>query len=353
LALLPAIAPRFDLTLVTPDGEGSVFNLLPRPASPELRVPIAEARRLAIRSDRGEVEMGTANPSAWATRFGWDRFGLFADFEVGGVTFSLRWIPPGEFVMGSPEDEPGRYSDEGPQHRVTIGRGFWLGATPVTQGQYAAVTGDRPSRFELAGDQAPVERVSWQDSRDFCRTLAEKVTDFDTELSFRLPSEAEWEYACRAGTTSALYTGPLTIKGERNGPELDSIAWYGGNSGVDYEGGYDSSDWPEKQYEHNRAGTHPVGEKDPNPWGLYDMLGNVWEWCQDVWHDNYEGAPSDDSAWGVEGGSRVHRGGGWLNRARDCRCAYRGYWGPGDCSILLGFRLVLAPRATGDAGPFS
>ena len=107
---------------------------------------------------------------------------MFADFGVGGVTFPLRWIPPGEFVMGSPEDEPGRWADEGPQHRVTIGRGFWLGETPVTQGQYAAVTGQRPSKFKHAGDQAPVEQVSWEDCRAFCQTLATKVTELDREL---------------------------------------------------------------------------------------------------------------------------------------------------------------------------
>ena len=355
LALLPAVAPRFDLALVNRDGDGSLLNLLPRD-DPELRVPVHGARTVAIRSDRGELELAALEPPEWATRFGWDRFGMFADFEVGGVTFPLRWIPPGEFVMGSPEDEAGRWDDEGPQHRVTVGRGFWLGAMPVTQGQYAAVTGDRPSEFRNAGDQAPVEQVSWEDCQKFCQDLPEKVTDLDAELEFRLPAEAEWEYACRAGATTALYTGPLTIEGENNGPELNPIAWYGGNSGVDYEGGRDSSDWPNRQYEHTRAGTHPVGEKQPNAWGLYDMLGNVWEWCQDEWHDNYEGAPNDGSAWGSEGlygRYCVYRGGGWACYARDCRCAYRHYWEPDIRDDYLGFRLVLAARVNGGIRPFS
>jgi formylglycine-generating enzyme required for sulfatase activity len=293
----------------------------------------------------------------WATRFGWDRFGLFADCEVGGVTFPLRWIPPGEFVMGSPEDEPGRWPDEGPQHRVTVGHGFWLGETPVTQGQYAAVTGQRPSYFKHAGDQTPVEQVGWDDCREFCRKLTEDLNrernDPDPEIAFRLPTEAEWEYACRAGSTAALYKGPLTIEGDYTGPELDAIAWYGGNSGVDYEGGVDSSTWGEKQYEHTHAGTHPVGQKDPNRWGLYDMLGNVWEWCEDAWHDKYEDIPTDGGARGGDGRDRVCRGGSWANHARYCRCAYRGGWGPGGRDRSLGFRLVLAARDNGGARSFS
>ncbi len=353
VALLPAVAPRFDLALVREDGGGELLNLLPQPGPAALRVPISVARQLALRSDRGELELELVTPPPWVTRFGWDRCGLFADFAVDGVTFPLRWIPPGEFVMGSPEDEPGRYPDEGPQHRVTVGQGFWLGETPVTQGQYTAVTGQRPSNFRNAGDQAPVEQVSWEDCRTFCQTLASKVTDLDPACAFRLPTEAEWEYACRAGTTSALYTGPLTIVGDCNGPELDAIAWYGGNSGVDYDGGYDSSSWPQKQYEHTHAGTHPVRQKRPNAWGLYDMLGNVWEWCEDVWHGNFDGAPTDGSAWLGEGALRVCRGGGWLDYARYCRCSYRAPGGPGYRSNFLGFRLVLAVRVKEDIRPFS
>ena len=114
-----------------------------------------------------------------------------------------------------------------------------------------------------------------------------------------LPSEAQWEYACRAGTETALYSGNLEILGERNAPALDPIAWYGGNSGVDFDlkDGHDSSDWSEKQYPHTRAGTRPVKLKRVNPWGLYDLLGNVWEWTQDPWHVSYQGAPANGSAW--------------------------------------------------------
>jgi formylglycine-generating enzyme required for sulfatase activity len=244
-ALIPAISPRFDVLLTHEEAQRSVVNLLPRPQKSPVHVAATDARHVVMRSDRGQLELLPIQPPEWASRFGWDRFGLFAEFEVGDVAFPLRWIPPGEFDMGSPEDEPGRWNVEGPRHRVTIGRGFWLATTPVTQAQYAAVTGQRPSRFKNAGDQAPVEQVIWDDCRKFCDELKKKIAESDKEskhkLTFRLPSEAEWEYACRAGTTSALYTGPLTIKGENNGPELDAIAWYGGNSGVDYEGAQDSS----------------------------------------------------------------------------------------------------------------
>ena len=320
---------------------------------------IREARTIRLDSDRGRLEIAAVPPPPWATRFGWDRCGLFADCEVAGAIFPLRWIPPGEFTMGSPEDEPGRWSDEGPQHCVTIEQGFWLGETPVTQAQYAALTGQRPSFFEHAGNQAPVEQVSWQDCREFCQELTKALrresppaqTAPEPDEAFRLPTEAEWEYACRAGTTTALYTGPLTIKADYDGPELDPIAWYGGNSGVDYEGGYDSSGWKGKQYEHTHAGTHTVGQKAPNPWGLYDMLGNVWEWCEDVWRE-YEAAPADSDTRGDEGRLRVLRGGCWAFLARGCRCAYRLYWEPGLRGQSLGFRLVLAARDNRGIGPF-
>ncbi len=342
LALVPAHTPSVSLT----------FREKAEQRNVDLRTDREEGRgcalaspdRIEVASDSCELVLEARKVSPWATRFGWDGYGLFADFEASGATFAMRWIPPGEFMMGSPEDEPGRFDREGPQRRVTIGQGFWLGQTPVTQGQYGAVTGDRPSHFRHAGDRAPVEQVSWEDCREFCKRVAGKVGGAKDSLDFRLPSEAEWEYACRAGTNTALYTGPLTIEGENHGPELDAIAWYGGNSGVDYEGGHDSSDWLEKQHDHNRAGTHPVGLKACNPWGLYDVLGNVYEWCEDVWQDSYQGAPDDGSAWHSEGRSRVYRGGGWALDARRCRCASRYGWRPGIRNDLVGFRLVLAAQ---------
>ena len=199
-----------------------ISQILKGQSSLRLRIENADSIRLA--TDCSELIIDSKEAPPWATRFGWDSCGLFAQFKVEGIAFDLRWIPPGEFMMGSPEDEQGRYDHEGPQHRVTVGTGFWLGSTPVTQGQYAAVAGQHPSEFKHAGDRAPVERVSWENCREFCRTLKKKVDDLDDNLAFRLPTEAQWEYACRAGTTTALYTGALTIKGENNGPELDTIA---------------------------------------------------------------------------------------------------------------------------------
>jgi formylglycine-generating enzyme required for sulfatase activity len=183
-----------------------------------------------------------------------------------------------------------------------------------------------------------METVSWDDVQRFLRRINERIPG----LGLVLPTEAQWEYACRAGTETALYSGDLAIRGERDAPALDPIAWYGGNSGVDFEldNGEDSSSWPDKQHPHERAGTHPVGLKQANPWGLYDMLGNVWEWTQDHWHDNYEGAPDDGSAWedSDAGAGRVVRGGSWGGSARHVRAAYRGQSRPDGRYDALGFR---------------
>ncbi len=254
-----------------------------------------------------------------------------------GMTF-VR-IPAGNFTMGSPDGEPGRYGNEGPQHGVTISQAFELQTTEVTQGQWEAVMGTNPSRFKNAGKDAPVEQVSWEDCQEFVRKLNER----DPGKGYRLPTEAEWEYACRAGTSTALYSGPLTIRGANNGPELDAVAWYGGNSGVSYEGGLDSSGWPEKQYNHTKAGTHPVGQKKPNSWGLYDMLGNVWEWCSD-WYDEYPSGSVTDPRGPSSGSLRVDRGGGWGDGARYCRAADRGGIGTGYRGCELGFRLARSAR---------
>ncbi len=266
---------------------------------------------------------------AWAETFGVDVYGIFAGVTVGEAPQLLRWIEPGSFQMGSPEGELGRWSGEGPQHEVTIRNGFWLGQTPITQAFYEAVIGKNPSGFQGDG-RRPVETVSWHDAVACCGRLNQLLSELG-DLHARLPSEAEWEYACRAGTTEALYNRQELTSESGACPNLDELAWYYANSGNT---------------------THPVGQKLPNAWGLYDMLGNVWEWCEDVWHDNYQGAPADGSAWTGEGAGRVARGGGWANRARSCRCGLRFGWGPGSRSDL-GFRLVLAVRVKEDIRPFS
>jgi formylglycine-generating enzyme required for sulfatase activity len=273
-------------------------------------------------------------PPHWASEWGQDRHGLFVGFSVGDSTQRLRWIPAGTFLMGSPEDEPGRFIDEVPQHRVTIRRGFWLGDTPCTQALWQAVTGSDPSRFK--DPIRPVETVSWYEVQEFLVQLNDRVPG----LAAALPSEAQWEYACRAGTDTATYAGALQILGENNAPALDPIAWYGGNSGRDFDlaDGYDTSGWPEKQYSDARAGTRKVKRKRPNAWGLYDMLGNVWEWCADGRRD-YGPRPVADPLGSLEtGAGRALRGGSWDGGARSLRSACRDAGGRGLRDGNVGFR---------------
>ncbi len=178
----------------------------------------------------------------------------------------------------------------------------------------------------------------------FCEWLSQQTGE-----RFTLPTEAQWEYACRAGTETALYTGAMAIQGDMDAPALDPIAWYGGNSGVDFDlaEGEDSTQsmWfrgKQKQYDHKQAGTRKVKGKLPNNWGLHDMLGNVFEWVRDPWHADYEAAPEDGSVWEPErdetGAVRVVRGGSWIVDARYCRCAYRYWYLPGARDNDLGFR---------------
>ena len=258
-------------------------------------------------------------PPVWAEVFGEDDFGIFAECSVEGVRFVWRWICPGQFLMGcDPEDEHG-YSREKPQHEVTLTEGFWLGETPVTQAQWKAVMGQNPSRFE--GDLRPVEKVSWEESRDFALRLNERFAG----LHATLPTEAQWEYACRAGTQTAFSDGSACTEPNGNDPALDRLGWFDGNSD-------------------NR--THDVKEKGrSNGWGLHDMHGNVWEWCADEWREDAyrsrqgravdpEVSPDGESA------SRVVRGGSWFILARYCRAAYRSRIDPGDRGYVLGLRLA-------------
>jgi formylglycine-generating enzyme required for sulfatase activity len=273
----------------------------------------------------------------WVKEAGCDRFGLWAEQAVKGVRQRYRWIPPGRFIMGSPADEQGRFDLEGPQHPVTLTQGFWLGDTPVTQALWVAAGQKNRSRFQ--SPTRPVESVKWKDAQDFA-----------TGLGAQLPSEAQWEYACRAGTSTATWRGPLRIIGENNAPDLHPIAWYGGNSGegLGLPNGYDSSAWPEKQFRHKSAGTHPVATRAANPFGLFDMLGQVYEWCEDKWDGTsaYTGAPRTNPV-GDSGGDRVVRGGSWFVDVRYVRAAYRRCYDPGYSVDNLGFRLLRglpAPR---------
>ncbi|KPA14509.1 sulfatase-modifying factor protein, partial [Candidatus Magnetomorum sp. HK-1] len=179
--------------------------------------------------------------------------------------------------------------------------------------------------------------VSWNDAQEFIQEINQK----DAYI-YRLPTEAEWEYAARAGSTTALYNGPIEILGDRNAPALDPIAWYGGNSCVSYSGGYGCSGWSQTQYNCSSCGTHPVAQKQANAWGLYDMSGNVWEWCSD-WYGSYPDISVTDPGGATSGSYRVRRGGSWYNYARYCRSADRYDNSPGNRYYGLGLRLSRTP----------
>ena len=229
-----------------------------------------------------------------------------------GQTFKL--IPAGTFTMGSPSSEPGRYSDEGPQHRVTLSQPFYIQTTEVTQAQWEDVMETNPSNFSGC-PTCPVEQVSWNDIQEFLAKMNTRG-----EGTYSLPTEAQWEYAYRAGSTTAFYNGAIT-EPEGNDPNLDAIGWY--------------------DYTTSEKKTYSVAQKTPNAWGLYDMSGNVYEWCQD-WYSSsyYHSSPSTDPAGPKSGSSRVIRGGGYYDITQYCRAAYRGYYSPGTRNLGIGFRLV-------------
>ena len=279
-------------------------------------------------------------PPPWANGWGDSRSGPMVSFRVESVEYWLRWIPIGTFKMGSPETEPGRRDDE-VEHLVKISQGFWMGETQVTQALWTAVMGKGRHQFGFKDSRRPVENVSWEDTQAFIRTLETKKPG----VRMRLPTEAQWEYACRAGSQEATYAGPIDIAGDHNAPVLDSIAWYGGNCGheFDLERGEDSSKWPGKQYNHSKAGTRRVRSRRKNSWGLYDMLGNVWEWCQD-WYGPY--APAHDPSYALvdpmgpnEGSFRVVRGGSWASQASNLRAASRYHYDSSYKDTNIGFRL--------------
>ncbi len=247
------------------------------------------------------------------------------------------WIPAGTFAMGSPEGEAGRQGNEGPQHEVTISQGFWMGRYEVTQGEWEAVMGSNPSYFHMCGSRCPVEFVSWDEVQEFIRSL--NARESGRGYRYRLPTEAEGEYAARAGSLGATPEGELRILGERNVPVLDGQAWYGGNSGVSHERGHPCSSWGEKQYPAESCGTHPVGQKRANGWGLHDMLGNVAEWTAD-WYGEYPRDPVRDPQGPSAGSARVIRGGSWFYHAVNVRSAARARSAPGLDGPNVGFRLL-------------
>ncbi len=231
-------------------------------------------------------------------------------FKVPGVDIEMIWIAPGSFTMGSPRGELFRVSDE-TQHEVHITKGFWLAKTETTQKQYSGIQGSNPSSFKSAGEYAPVEEVLWENAKEFCRQLNQQEQSagrLPDGFEYCLPTEAQWEFAARAGSNGPIY-----------GSDLDSISW---------------------NLENSQSTTHPVGQKKPNAWGLYDMIGNVWEWCSDYYGDYPTGRVLDPVG-PAASEYHVYRGGSLGNDERSCRAAIRNWSKPEHSSNYLGFRLAL------------
>jgi len=271
-----------------------------------------------------QFETVTVNSKGQITKRSQSQAQVFTETIANGVTLEMVYIPKGSFTMGAPATESGSSDSQRPQHQVTI-KPFLMGKYPITQAQWEAVANlpkiqydFSPDRYRFQGKNRPVENVSWNDAVEFCARLSRK-----TGRSYRLPSEAEWEYACRAGTTTPFHFGETIT------PDL-----------VNYDLNYPYGSAPKGTWGFK---TTAVGSFPPNAFGLYDMHGNVWEWCQDIYHDNYNGAPTDGSAW-ESGGSdcRVRRGGSWENHAVNCRSANRSYSSADYMLRLRGFRVVVA-----------
>jgi formylglycine-generating enzyme required for sulfatase activity len=237
---------------------------------------------------------------------------------TNSVGMRFVYIPAGRFIMGSPPDEIGRNEFEF-QHEVVISRGFYLQTTEVTQALWQSVMQINPS--EHKGDELPVHDVSWIDSKKFIRRL----NQIEGDTKYRLPSEAEWEYACRAGSQKAFSSGALTVPGSDLDPLLAQVSWYKANSG---------------------GSPQNVGTKSSNAWGLYDMHGNVWEWCQDWWerwYGKFSGQAIIDPAGPPRGRFKIIRGGGWFAGATYQRSASRMRAKPGSKSPGIGFRVARSP----------
>jgi formylglycine-generating enzyme required for sulfatase activity len=295
------------------------------------------AWRKIWRADELQFTRRPSDPAVWTLRadaqnvpgptdsttvaFGIDAdFGVYVDLRLqttlGEATQRLRWIRPGSFWMGSPADEPERFDGEGPRHAVTLTRGFWLADTACTQALWQAVTGGDPSRFP--GDpQLPVVEVSWNELQGFLRLLGRLLPGCFADL----PSEAEWEYACRAGTQTPFSFGPTISPAQ-----------------VNYDGNFPYAGGAEGEY---RQTTVPVCSLPPNPWGLFEMHGNVWEWCADGPRDYTEDAQIDPRGPLDDTTGRAVRGGSWIVIAGWARSASRGADHPVESDDNLGFRLCL------------
>lgn len=254
----------------------------------------------------------------WAEFFGEDDFGIFAEFRLQEVPFVWRWIPPGTFLMGSGKRAAYGFGDEQPQHEVTISAGFWLGETPVTQAQWRVMTDEQPAHFRKS--EHPVESVNWAEARAYAHQLTQAIPG----LRATLPTEAQWEYACRADTRGDFYDGSICTQPTGHDSALDRLGWYLANS---------------------RRQTQKVKQLVPNSWGLFDLLGNVWEWCLDGKRRYNKFSQLDPGSTLDTSPIRVVRGGGWDSWAQCCRTAYRSAIAPDSRRYDVGFRLAAGPES--------
>lgn len=264
-------------------------------------------------------------PMPWAVDWGEDRYGLWMSFSFKRIRQTFRWIRPGTFLMGSAKDEHGErpWLGKETQHQVFLSQGFWLADTPVTQAMWHAVMQTSPGGFK--GDLNPVTRISWQDTQTFLARLNRLIPGF----SGRLPTEAEWEYACRAGSTT-----PFSL-GSNISPKQ-----------VNYDGRYPYQ--PEKNKKNKEVGVYrkqtvTVKQFPCNTWGLFEMHGNIWEWCQDYWQDNLGTEPCVDPQGPLQALYRSVRGGSWASDACFVRSACRDRYPPNYCFGSVGMRLAINP----------
>jgi formylglycine-generating enzyme required for sulfatase activity len=336
--LLAAIGPQWGEILAARSGREDDFVRIEVEAALERRIPVVPLFLAGAGMPGTEVLTGNLAPLRRRNGFPVDsgrdfnvhltRLIVALDEHYGGgtahqappapspvpdfaATLGMKFISiaPGTFRMGSPDNEDGRYGAE-VLHDVTLTRGFEIADTPVTQAQWKKVMGNNPSHCTKSGSDAPVEKVSWEDARAWCAKMVEQHPGWD----YRLPTEAQWEYACRAGTS-----GPWNVTGAK----LDDLGWYDQNAG---------------------GKTHPVRQKCPNAWGLHDCHGNVWEWCAD-WFAAYDPGAVTDPTGPASDGLRVLRGGGWRDAPRNCRSANRISGPPGSRIYDVGFRPVRMKKA--------
>ena len=279
-------------------------------------------------------------PYSCASSWGEDQYGLWMSLDYYAVQMFFRWIEPGTFMMGSPDDEKGRYDDE-EHHEVTLSQGFWMAETTVTQALWDSVMESNPSHFK--GEDLPVETVSWDD----CQAFIKKMNEHHPELEIRLPWEAEWEYACRAGTETAFNFGSEISLSQVNYRGVWELSL-----------GKDEKKWSEEAQdqwgENALKKTSNVKHYVCNDWGLYEMHGNVWEWCQDHWQDSLGKEtiidPKHEESEPEEGAMREIRGGSWYGSGRGARSAFRNDVSPDFRNLDLGLRLSLGQPSGSSRG---